>query len=138
MKKISASAIALVILGTSDLAHAQSSVTMYGIVEYTLPFLGYIKTEEGNLWGNMAGGRWGLKGAEDLGGGLHTVFQMENGFNPGTGAMNSSSVLFNRQVCVGRVLRIKCRRCADTAPGGFASSLLKRGQCAPVHPLPLL
>ncbi len=30
--------------------------------------------------GNMQPDRWGLKGVEDLGGGLKTVFQLENGF----------------------------------------------------------
>ncbi len=30
--------------------------------------------------GNMQPDRWGLKGVEDLGGGLNAVFQLENGF----------------------------------------------------------
>jgi predicted porin len=38
---------------------------------------------------------------EDLGGGLHAVFQLENGFYTNTGAMTSAGTLWNRQAYVG-------------------------------------
>jgi len=31
--------------------------------------------------GTLNGNRWGLKGVEDLGGGMKAVFQLENGFD---------------------------------------------------------
>ncbi|RDU96721.1 porin [Trinickia dinghuensis] len=80
-------------------AHAQSSMTLYGIMDYT--FLGYIKTDQGGVWGNLAGSRWGLKGTEDLGGGLSTVMQLENGFNAANGKLGSNNTLFNRQARFG-------------------------------------
>ncbi|CAH2939935.1 MAG: Outer membrane porin [uncultured Paraburkholderia sp.] len=45
--------------------------------------------------------RWGLKGVEDPGGGLKTVFQLENGFYTNTGAFAKAGTLFNRQAFVG-------------------------------------
>jgi predicted porin len=45
--------------------------------------------------------RWGLKGIEDLGGGMKALFQLENGFYTTTGAMASPGTLWNRQAYVG-------------------------------------
>lgn len=45
--------------------------------------------------------RWGLKGVEDLGGGMKAVFQLENGFSTATGAFSKANTLFNRQAYVG-------------------------------------
>jgi len=50
--------------------------------------------------GGVNGSRWGLKGEEDLGSGLKTVFKLESGFSVDTGA-GSSSGLFNRTSYVG-------------------------------------
>ena len=51
--------------------------------------------------GNTYGSRWGLKGSEDLGGGLKTVFQIENGFSLATGAAGQGSREFGRKAIVG-------------------------------------
>jgi predicted porin len=42
-----------------------------------------------------------LKGEEDLGGGLKAIFQLENGFDPGTGKLNQGGREFGRQAFVG-------------------------------------
>ncbi|AIP33964.1 gram-negative porin family protein [Paraburkholderia xenovorans LB400] len=48
------------------------------------------------------GDRWGLKGVEDLGDGYTAIFQLENWFNIGNGALNvSSSTLWGRQGYMG-------------------------------------
>ncbi|MFP3615972.1 porin, partial [Paraburkholderia sp. SIMBA_050] len=47
------------------------------------------------------GSRWGLKGAEDLGGGLKAVFNLESGVNLQNGAFADSGRLFNRAAYVG-------------------------------------
>ena len=39
--------------------------------------------------GDTVGSRWGLKGSEDLGGGMKAIFQLENGFNTNNGATGS-------------------------------------------------
>lgn len=93
-------AAALVSLSAS--AQAQSSVTLYGIVDAGLS---YIKTSTGNryslLSGGLSGNRWGLKGSEDLGGGLRAIFQLESGFAIGTGKLAQGGREFGRQAFVG-------------------------------------
>jgi len=50
--------------------------------------------------GGHTGSRWGLKGSEDLGGGLKANFQLEQGFNVDNGEA-SSTRQFHRQAWVG-------------------------------------
>ncbi|VVE76799.1 porin [Pandoraea captiosa] len=109
MKK---SLLALGVLGAfAGAAHAQSSVTLYGIIDAGLQ---YVSKTGGNLAGtgntsknfqfangNLQGSRWGLKGAEDLGGGLKAIFVLENGFNLGSGTLGQNGRMFGRQAYVG-------------------------------------
>jgi predicted porin len=44
---------------------------------------------------------WGLKGSEDLGGGLHAIFRLENGFNIQNGKTTYAGTMFGRQAFVG-------------------------------------
>ena len=99
----------------SGAAEAQSSVTLYGIADVGIEHInntssGGSQTRE--VSGNLSGSRWGLKGVEDLGGGLKAIFQVENGFNinDGTTAQSTkglganattTSRLFGRQAWVG-------------------------------------
>nr|WP_324250960.1 porin [Paraburkholderia saeva] len=85
-------------------AHAQS-VTLYGRVVAGLDYVNHVAAANGqsndalrfgsNQWGISM---WGLKGDEDLGGGLHAVFNLENMFTSGTGV---SDGLFNRYAVAG-------------------------------------
>jgi predicted porin len=101
MKK---SLLALAALGTfAGAAHAQSSVTLYGIVDAGFV---YNNNSAGNKLystsaGNLQGDRWGLRGTEDLGGGLKALFVLENGFNAFTGKLNQGGDEFGRQAYVG-------------------------------------
>ncbi len=95
MKK---SVLALAALATfSGAAFAQSSVTIYGVVD-----MGFKAENAGSGTrlsldsGNQSGSRVGFKGTEDLGGGLKANFLLEAGFNADTGAMASGNTLFNR------------------------------------------
>jgi predicted porin len=108
MKKIALSSLSLALLGAAGAAHAQSSVTLYGVLDDSIQFVHNADTQNKNFWGlvggNLQGNRWGVKGTEDLGGGLKAIFQLENGFNPNSGALgtyNGSSKLFGRQAYVG-------------------------------------
>jgi predicted porin len=38
--------------------------------------------------------RWGLKGDEDLGAGLHAIFTLESGFTTATGALSQGGLEF--------------------------------------------
>ncbi|CAE6958952.1 porin [Paraburkholderia domus] len=91
-------------------AMAQSSVTLYGIVDtgfgYQTSATTLGSTTGGRsavkmITGVWAGSRFGLKGAEDLGGGTKAIFLFEEGFNSATGAQSTSGLMFNRQSYVG-------------------------------------
>ncbi|KAG0163346.1 hypothetical protein DFQ28_003046 [Apophysomyces sp. BC1034] len=90
-------------------AHAQSSVTLYGIVDAGFAYVHNVRDANGsnasNLAkfssGNLSGSRWGLRGIEDLGGGLAALFQLENGFNIGTGTFSQGNREFGRKAVVG-------------------------------------
>ncbi|MFL9910711.1 porin [Paraburkholderia sp. RL17-337-BIB-A] len=105
-KAIATSALGLVALG----AHAQSSVTLYGIVDTGIGYQSS-STSLGSTTGGRsvvkmvngiwAGSRFGLKGSEDLGGGTKAIFQLEEGFNSANGAQSVSGLMFSRQAYVG-------------------------------------
>ncbi|WP_050454551.1 porin [Candidatus Burkholderia verschuerenii] len=84
-------------------AHAQSSVTLYGAVDDAFV---YANNQKGhaNVYlrqGNLAASKWGLRGSEDIGGGSRVIFDLQNGFDPNTGALSASSQIFNRQAYMG-------------------------------------
>ncbi|MCR1770212.1 Outer membrane porin protein [Burkholderia glumae] len=95
---------------TAGVANAQSSVTLYGIVDAGIGYQSS-QTSLGSTSGGKsvtkmvngiwAGSRFGLKGSEDLGGGLKAIFTLEEGFNSATGAQAVSGLAFNRQAFVG-------------------------------------
>lgn len=96
-------------------ADAQSSVTLYGIADIGIEHInntaaGGAQTRE--VSGNLSGSRWGMKGVEDLGGGMKAIFVLESGFNlnDGTSAQSTRGLgagattttrLFGRQAWVG-------------------------------------
>jgi predicted porin len=84
-------------------AHAQSSVTLYGVVDAGLTYTSNVggKSNYQQTSGNVSQSRWGLKGSEDLGGGLKAIFQLESGFNLGNGTLANNGGQFNRQAFVG-------------------------------------
>ena len=89
--------------GISGQAAAQTSLTIYGVVDLALV---YSSNQGGasNTYmrsGNLSASRLGFKGTEDLGGGSQALFVLENGFEADTGAMSSANTLFNRQAYVG-------------------------------------
>jgi predicted porin len=106
MKK---SLLALAALGAfASVAQAQSSVTLYGIIDEGINAVSNVRIAAGQgarqyglASGIMQGSRWGLKGAEDLGGGLKAIFQLENGFDLNTGAFGQGGAEFGRQAYVG-------------------------------------
>jgi predicted porin len=84
-------------------AFAQNTVTLYGVIDEGFDFTNNVR---GNKVyelqsGYAQGSRWGLKGTEDLGGGLKAVFQLENGFNVNNGALGQGTRMFGRQAYVG-------------------------------------
>ncbi|MGH8782971.1 porin [Paraburkholderia sp.] len=102
-KKILRTAVAVAIAGSgSHAAWAQSSVTLYGIVDAGLTFTNNQKGEKAYqaTQGNVQGSRWGLTGTEDLGGGNKVSFKLEDGFSLETGAAGQGGRMFGRSAWV--------------------------------------
>ena len=78
MKK---SLIALAVLAASGAAMAQSSVTLFGIVDANVGYVNHGSANNGSAYGlgnsGNATSRLGLRGTEDLGGGLKAGFWLE-------------------------------------------------------------
>ncbi|MGH8777952.1 porin [Paraburkholderia sp.] len=87
-------------------AYAQSSVTLYGILDTGVEYVSHANAA-GNGVVRMPGitgelpSRWGLRGSEDLGGGYKAVFNLESGFNTRGGDSGQGGRLFGRQAWVG-------------------------------------
>lgn len=101
MKKMTA---ALAVTGAfAGHAYAQSSVTLYGIIDegitYTNNQAGHSTWQETD--GAINTSRFGLRGNEDLGGGLQAIFRLENGFSAANGNLRQGGRLFGRQAYVG-------------------------------------
>jgi predicted porin len=82
-----ASAIALACLAVGGVAHAQSSVSAYGLIDvsagqFQTPGSAKLKRLDS---GNMSTSYIGFKGSEDLGGGLRANFQLESFIGVDTG-----------------------------------------------------
>src|SRR5829696_8299828 len=91
MKQVIVSAgVALVAAGS---ACAQSSVTLYGVVDVAASY--YRGEGNGHTVKLISGGnqqsRLGFRGTEDLGGGMYAGFELEAGFNADTGSGQASN-----------------------------------------------
>lgn len=75
-------------------AHAQSSVTMWGIVDLNVQHLSATGTGSENAMGNgsLSTSQLGFRGVEDLGGGLRAGFWLEGSLNPDTGTGRNSNI----------------------------------------------
>lgn len=83
-------------------AQAQSSVTIYGVLDLSVGFQhagsGVNRKVMDSGVGN--GSRLGFRGNEDLGGGLSASFQMEMGMGADTGALQQGGLAWGRQIWV--------------------------------------
>lgn len=113
MKKIFAATLGAAL---SAAAQAETSVTLYGLIDtgisytringsYTDPKTGVTTgsgvSRMGATTGTTAGSRWGLRGKEDLGGGLYAMFQLESGFDSRNGSSLQENRLFGREATIG-------------------------------------
>jgi predicted porin len=93
--------IAAALTSVSAGAFAQSSVTLYGRLNLS------VESQEIGNAGNTtvlqnSASRWGIKGIEDLGGGIRAGFQLESGFDPANGSAgptlnNPTNAFWGRQ-----------------------------------------
>jgi predicted porin len=96
------------LLGAAGHAQAQSSVTLYGLIDTGIAVANHtgnghqtvVKAQDSILGVSAVG----FKGSEDLGGGLSAIFNLQMGFDPSNGKMdNPNSGLFDRNAYVGVV-----------------------------------
>jgi predicted porin len=91
-------------------ACAQSSVTLYGVIDTGVERISNVGAAAGGSLTRMPGqsggmlpSRWGVRGSEDLGNGTKANFVLESGFSPdkGTNSTNQGGRLFGRSAWVG-------------------------------------
>lgn len=112
----SAKVSAAVLIGWAGSACAQSSVTLYGVVDASVEYATHVGSVPaasnqfdpgvGNQAyrldsGGLSGSRWGIRGLEDLGTGMKATFVLESGFGVDTGVLQQGGRLFGRQAFVG-------------------------------------
>jgi predicted porin len=100
--------VAAMLAAGTGMAHAQSSVSIYGLIDLGLTYYSNaVKTGGGGASllrmdsGIAQGSRIGFKGTEDLGGGLNAFFTLESGFGADDGSLGQGGLLFGRQSFVG-------------------------------------
>ena len=103
MKK---SLIALAVLAASGAAMAQSSVTVFGVVDEAVSYVNGGTNWNGINSGGNATSRIGFRGVEDLGGGLKANFWLEAGIladsgSGQSGGASTSGLEFKRRSTVG-------------------------------------
>ena len=101
---------------TGSITYAQSSVTLYGAIDSGFLYQSanasnfQSKVNLGHVYELKDAGfyssNWGLKGAEDLGGGYKVNFKLQASFNSGNGKVGlagapGASAMFNQQTTVG-------------------------------------
>lgn len=98
---------AMLLLGTGA-AHAQTAVTVYGVVDAGIVSVNNQRAasgETGKVTGLSSGGIspsiFGFKGSEDLGGGMKANFNLEGHFFSNSGVGNQWGGIFGRQANVG-------------------------------------
>lgn len=95
MKK---SLVALAVLGAFATA-AQAQVTLYGLVDTGIVFADDGSQRYRGIDSGIGGAsRWGIRGSEDLGGGMKAHFVLESGFDSSTGGGNA---VFSRLAYLG-------------------------------------
>ncbi|WP_082814276.1 porin [Paraburkholderia monticola] len=113
-------------------AHAQSSVTLYGLVDVGIRYTTHANPAGDSQVQMLSGASesaFGIKGTEDIGGGTKVVFEMENRFFPNTGQTDPAYPFFNTafvglqsntygKLTMGRQIN----PLADAVVGAFASN----------------
>lgn len=87
-------------------AQAQSSVTLFGLIDNSVEYINNIGASDDSVVrlptiASSFASRWGMRGSEDLGNGLKANFLLESGFGPDSGVFQQGNRLFGRQLYVG-------------------------------------
>ncbi|VVE09835.1 Outer membrane porin protein [Pandoraea eparura] len=93
----------------SPSADAQSNVRLYGLLDSGLTYVSKVAGPSGTTTGNrlsvdsgdLQQSRWGMKGIEDLGGGMKALFILEGGFSVANGTAGQGGLALGRTTVVG-------------------------------------
>ena len=130
MKKLTLVTTAVFSLLSGTAAMAQSTVTLYGLVDAGYNRVSGLRNGTVNTIasGIMEGSRFGFKGNEDLGGGYKAIFTLENRLELDTGGVsnrpNSGSQIPDR---VGATVLANLPAPVIAGVGGTAADLRKLG-----------
>ncbi len=123
MKK---SLIALAVLAASGAAMAQSSVTLFGVVDATYAYgSGSVSNKSQLTNSGLTSSRLGFRGVEDLGGGLAASFWLEAGLNNDNGTGSVTNTNNQAATSTGGGLTFN-RRSTVSLNGGFGEVRLGR------------
>jgi len=97
------------LMSAGIVAHAQSSVTLYGRLDAGIEYMSGIAKGSGSgstsRWraesGDWGTSLWGLKGSEDIGGGNKAIFHLEGSFNAMNGGLDGTGSIWDRWATVG-------------------------------------
>jgi len=89
--------------------NAQNSITIYGIADASLRYTHGLSAANAAANGSVLSlssgvnttSRWGLRGSEDLGGGMRAIFNFESGLNIDSGIQANAAKYFDRASIVG-------------------------------------
>jgi len=100
--QLSLAGLACRLVGTDS----AQSVTLFGLLDVAVGHVTKVSASGSglhhmpSLTGSLSS-RWGVRGSEDLGGGLRAVFTLEQGFTPDIGTLSQGGLAFGRRAWVG-------------------------------------
>ncbi len=99
MKKLQLASLALAVSAISAPAFAQSSVTIFGVLDLAARSVKNNDTQYQLAGSGLTSSRLGFRGVEDLGGGLKAHFWLEGALDPDTG--NAGGQTWQRRATIG-------------------------------------
>ncbi len=93
--------LAIAALAASTASMAQSTVTLYGVLDASVENVKGDKSVTRVSSDNLSSSRFGLKGTEDIGGGVKANFVLESGIKVDTGANGGGTRFFDRAAWAG-------------------------------------
>ncbi len=101
--------VSLALLAGACAVNAQSTVTVYGIADASVRYTDGLSASNAAAVGSATAvssgvnntSRYGLRGSEDLGGGMAAIFNLESGINIDSGTQANATKFFDRASYVG-------------------------------------
>jgi GBP family porin len=100
-KSMKKTLLALAAIAATSASFAQSSVTLYGVLDASVESVKGDKTVTRVSSDNLSSSRLGVKGTEDLGDGMKAIFNLEHNVKVDTGAQGNTPRFWDRAAWVG-------------------------------------